>query len=69
MYDNLNRLLYINTGYEPSIKEANESNYLQALIRETIRSIEMTSENQYEIMVRKQGLANNLRDKIHIVRD
>jgi len=69
MYDNLNRLLYINTGYEPSIKGANESNYLQALIRETIRSIEMTSENQYEIMVRKQGLANNLRDKIHIVRD
>ena len=69
MYDSLGRLLYLGGDYEPAYKIYNECVYLQTIIRQTLEQIEETSENGYEVMLRKQSLANHMRDKIHIVKD
>jgi len=63
MYDNLNRLLYIETGYRPCIKIANELITAQAHIRQAYYDIEKEEKCGYQALIRKQSLANYIRSK------
>jgi len=69
MYDNLGRLLFLDNDFEPDFIIHNELIYLQAIIKQALDDIENDSETKYEAMVRKQGLANFMREKMHIVKD
>lgn len=59
-------VIFISTGYYPEIEELHMFDSLQAEIRNAHFGIERDSETQYEVVLRKQSLANRLRETLHL---
>ena len=61
------KLVYLPMVYFPSFIETHHFQELQFMIKHCIQQIELVEKNPYNLMVRKQGLANSLRNKIKLV--
>jgi len=62
-----NKIIYFSTKFFPPYLEVERLHELQIKIKQTHQAIEHVENNAYDLMVRKQGLANRLRSFMRVV--